>query len=107
MLVVSLFAFIAWRAFKIANKAQYLGLHFAAYIAFGITLSLCMQAFINIGVNMGVLPTKGLTLPIMSYGGSSMLASCMAIALLLRVDIETRIAWLSFAGVKSERGARR
>jgi len=98
--VVALFAFIAWRAFKIANKAQQLGLHFAAYTAFGITLWLCMQAFINIGVNMGVLPTKGLTLPLMSYGGSSMLASCMAIAVLLRVDIETRLAWLSFAGIK-------
>ena len=100
LIVVSLFSFVAWRAFKIANKAQYLGLHFAAYLAFGITLWLTMQAFINIGVNMGVLPTKGLTLPLMSYGGSSMLASCMAIALLLRVDIETRIAWLSFSGVK-------
>ena len=105
--VVLLFSFIAWRAFKIANRAQHLGLHFAAYIAFGITLWLCMQAFINIGVNMGVLPTKGLTLPLMSYGGSSMLASCMAIALLLRVDIETRLSWLSFAGVKGERGAGR
>jgi len=104
IIVISLFSFIAWRAFKIANKAQYLGLHFAAYVAFGITLWLTMQAFINIGVNMGVLPTKGLTLPLMSYGGSSMLASCMAIALLLRVDIETRIAWLSFSGVK--RGGR-
>jgi len=100
VVVVLLFTFIAWRAFKIANKAQHLGLHFAAYVAFGITLWLCMQAFINIGVNMGVLPTKGLTLPLMSYGGSSMLASCMAIALLLRVDIETRIAWLSFSGIK-------
>ncbi len=105
LIVVSLFSFIAWRAFKIANKAQYLGLHFAAYLAFGITLWLTMQAFINIGVNMGVLPTKGLTLPLMSYGGSSMLASCMAIALLLRVDIETRLAWLSFSGVK--RGGKR
>jgi len=105
IIVVSLFTFVAWRAFKIANKAQYLGLHFAAYVAFGITLWLTMQAFINIGVNMGVLPTKGLTLPLMSYGGSSMLASCMAIALLLRVDIETRIAWLNFSGVK--RGGRR
>jgi len=104
IIVVSLFTFIAWRAFKIANKAQYLGLHFAAYVAFGITLWLTMQAFINIGVNMGVLPTKGLTLPLMSYGGSSMLASCLAIALLLRVDIETRLAWLSFSGVK--RGGR-
>ena len=105
LVVVALFSFIAWRAFRIANKAQYLGLHFAAYVAFGITLWITMQAFINIGVNMGVLPTKGLTLPLMSYGGSSMLASCMAIALLLRVDIETRLAWLSFSGVKQ--GGRR
>jgi len=99
--VVLLFSFIAWRAFRIAMNAQKLGLDFAAYTAFGITLWICMQAFINIGVNMGVLPTKGLTLPLMSYGGSSMLVTCTAIAVLLRVDIETRIAYLSFAGVKN------
>jgi len=98
--VVLLFSFIAWRAFRIAMNAQKLGLDFAAYTAFGISLWICMQAFINIGVNMGVLPTKGLTLPLMSYGGSSMLVTCTAIALLLRVDIETRIAYLSYAGVK-------
>jgi len=98
--VVLLFSFIAWRAFRIAMNAQKLGLDFAAYTAFGISLWICMQAFINIGVNMGVLPTKGLTLPLMSYGGSSMLVTCTAIALLLRVDIETRIAYLSYVGVK-------
>jgi len=103
--VVLLFSFIAWRAFRIAMNAQKLGLDFAAYTAFGISLWICMQAFINIGVNMGVLPTKGLTLPLMSYGGSSMLVTCTAVALLLRVDIETRIAYLSFAGVKG--GAKR
>ncbi|WP_126453510.1 putative lipid II flippase FtsW [Sulfuriflexus mobilis] len=98
--VVLLFAFIAVRAFRIANQARQLGLHFAAYSAYGISLWLSMQAFINIGVNTGVLPTKGLTLPLMSYGGSSMLAACVAVGLLLRVDIETREAWLRSVDVK-------
>lgn len=99
--VVALFVFIAWRAFRIANMAQRLGLAFGAYMAYGITLWLSMQAFINIGVNMGVLPTKGLTLPLMSYGGSSMLASCVAVAILIRIDIETRKAYLSSVEVKN------
>ena len=103
--VVALFVYIAWRAFRIANMAQRLGLHFAAYTAYGITLWLSMQAFINIGVNMGVLPTKGLTLPLMSYGGSSMLAACIAVAILIRIDIETRKAYLNSIEVKS-RGKR-
>ncbi|NNG13767.1 MAG: FtsW/RodA/SpoVE family cell cycle protein, partial [Gammaproteobacteria bacterium] len=88
------------RAFRIANQARQLGLYFASYTAYGITLWLSMQAFINIGVNTGVLPTKGLTLPLMSYGGSSMLAACIAVGLLLRVDIETREAWVRSVDVK-------
>ena len=63
---------------------------FAAHTAYGIGTWLGLQAIINIGVNTGLLPTKGLTLPLMSYGGSSMLVSCVAIALLLRIDYETR-----------------
>jgi cell division protein FtsW len=98
--VVLLFAFVAVRAFRIANQARQLGLGFASYTAYGITLWLSMQAFINIGVNTGVLPTKGLTLPLMSYGGSSMLAACIAVGLLLRVDIETREAWVRSVDVK-------
>ena len=90
--VVTLFVALVWRAFVIAREAQYYGQFFAAYIAYGVALWIAMQAFINLGVNMGVLPTKGLTLPLMSYGGSSMLATCIAVGLLLRVDIETRIA---------------
>ena len=62
---------------------------FAGYLAYGIGTWIALQTLINVGVNTGMLPTKGLTLPFMSYGGSSMLAMCAAIALLLRVDYET------------------
>jgi cell division protein FtsW len=63
---------------------------FPALLAQGIGVWLGVQAFINMGVNMGVLPTKGLTLPLMSFGGSSIVVSCLALALLLRVDWENR-----------------
>jgi len=88
--VIALFAYVVWRGFAIGQVAARAGRHFAAYLSYGIALWIGMQAFINLGVNMGVLPTKGLTLPLMSYGGSSMLVSCIAVALLLRVDRETR-----------------
>ncbi len=89
--VICLFTFIIWRAFAIAGLALSRGHVFGGYLAYGLGLGLGLQAFINIGVNLGVLPTKGLTLPLMSYGGSSMLANCMGIALLLRVDHELKI----------------
>ena len=63
---------------------------FAALIAQGIGVWIGVQAFINIGVNMGVLPTKGLTLPLLSFGGSGIVANCIALAILLRVDYENR-----------------
>lgn len=88
--VILLFVFVVWRAFVIGRTAARVGAHFAAYLAYGIAILIGVQAFINIGVNMGVLPTKGLTLPLMSYGGSSMLITCVAIGLLLRVDRENR-----------------
>jgi cell division protein FtsW len=88
-LVIGLFGLLAWRAFSIAWRAGAQGQFFGSYCAYGVGLWLGLQAFINMGVNMGVLPTKGLTLPLMSYGGSSMLASCAAVALLLRIDLET------------------
>ena len=56
-----------------------------------------VQAFINIGVNMGVLPTKGLTLPLLSFGGSGIVANCVAIAILLRIDYENRRLLRGFA----------
>ena len=79
---------LVWRAFIIASCAQKNNQHFSAYLAYGIGLLIGLQAFINIGVNMGVLPTKGLTLPLMSYGGSSMVVTCVAIGILLRIRIE-------------------
>ncbi|MCP4698336.1 MAG: putative lipid II flippase FtsW [Gammaproteobacteria bacterium] len=90
-LVIALFAFIVIRAFAIAQRAERLNRSYAAYLAYGIGFSIGLQASINLGVNMGLLPTKGLTLPLMSYGGSSMLVSCIMIALLLRVDYENRV----------------
>jgi cell division protein FtsW len=88
LVVLGLFALLVWRAFVIAQAAAQAGNRFAAYTAYGIGLWLGMQAFINLGVNMGILPTKGLTLPLMSYGGSSIVVSCMACALLLRISHE-------------------
>jgi len=90
MAVILLFVVVVWRAFVIGARAQLSGNRFGAYLAYGLGMWLSLQAFINMGVNMGALPTKGLTLPLMSYGGSSIIVMCMAVALLLRVDYETR-----------------
>jgi len=89
--IIALFSFVVIRAFMIGRLAEKAGLRFASYLAYGVGIWIGIQAFINIGVNMGVLPTKGLTLPFMSYGGSSVLVMCVAIALLLRVDYERRL----------------
>jgi cell division protein FtsW len=90
LVVVFLFAFIVWRAFTIGAEAEQLGSRFAAYMAQGFGLWLGIQSFINIGVNVGLLPTKGLTLPFMSYGGNSIIVACMVIAILVRIDYENR-----------------
>ncbi len=88
--VIALFAWIVWRAFVIGNQAARLERYFSALVAQGIGLWLAVQTIINMGVNMGLLPTKGLTLPLLSFGGSGLVANCCAIALLLRVDFENR-----------------
>jgi len=90
MLVVGLFGYLIWCAFAIGRRCARTGNMFGTYLAYGLGLWIGMQAFINIGVNMGLLPTKGLTLPLMSYGGSSLVIMCIAVALLLRIDYETR-----------------
>ncbi len=88
--VLGLFMVVVWRGFAIARHAASRGDEFGAHLAHGLTLLLGMQAFVNAGVNLGVLPTKGLTLPLMSYGGSSLLASGIAVGLLLRIELEAR-----------------
>ena len=86
---LSLFLALAWRALVIARRAYEVGLKFPSYLASGFGLWLGVQAFINVGVNMGVLPTKGLTLPLMSYGRSSMIVTLAWLGIVLRVHHET------------------
>ena len=88
--VVALFAVLVQRAFAIGRRCVQLDRLYAALVAMGIGLWIGVQSFINMGVNMGLLPTKGLTLPLMSFGGSGILANCLALAILLRVDWENR-----------------
>jgi cell division protein FtsW len=90
IVVLALFAWLLLRAYAIGRQAARLERPFAALTAHGIGVWFGTQAFINMGVNMGVLPTKGLTLPLLSFGGSGIVANCVAIAILLRVDYENR-----------------
>ncbi len=89
-LVLILFAGLLIRAFAIGRCAAMLDRQFPALVAQGIAVWLGVQTFINCGVNMGVLPTKGLTLPFMSFGGSGIVVNCIAAAILLRIDFENR-----------------
>jgi cell division protein FtsW len=88
--VIGLFCWLILRAFAIGQQSAVLERLFAALVAQGIGVWIGVQAIINMGVNMGVLPTKGLTLPLMSFGGSAIAANCCAIAVLLRIDWENR-----------------
>lgn len=88
--VIGLFAWLTWRAFSIGWQAGLMGRNYAALVAQGVGVWMGLQSFINMGVNLGLLPTKGLTLPLMSYGGSGIVANCLALAVLLRVDSENR-----------------
>ncbi|HEX4916424.1 MAG TPA: putative lipid II flippase FtsW [Limnobacter sp.] len=88
--VILLFVYIIKRCFAIGAQAIALERTFSGLLAKGVGVWLAVQCFINMGVNLGVLPTKGLTLPLMSYGGSAILANCIALALVLRIDFENR-----------------
>jgi cell division protein FtsW len=88
--VIALFAWIVLRAFAIGRQSALRERHFAALVAQGIGTWIGFQALVNMGVNMGLLPTKGLTLPLMSFGGSGLVVNCVAIAILLRIDWENR-----------------
>lgn len=91
-ILITLFGVMVWRGFAIGRQAEVLDFRFRAYLCYGLSGWLGLQAIINMAVNMGALPTKGLTLPLMSYGGSSLLTVCVMLALILRVDYENREA---------------
>jgi cell division protein FtsW len=86
--IIALFGIFTWRAFNIGLRAIEMRRHFAGFCAFGVGLWISLQAFVSIGVNLGLLPTKGLTLPLISSGGSSVMMTCVAMGLLLRVSYE-------------------
>jgi cell division protein FtsW len=90
LLVLVFYSILVFRGLLIGWRAYTQARFFPAFLAYGITCWLGFQAAINMGVNVGLLPTKGLTLPLLSYGGASLIINCMAIALLLRVDYENR-----------------
>jgi cell division protein FtsW len=86
--VISLFALFTWRALRTGLRCMELRQPFNGYVAFGIGLWISLQAFVSMGVNLGILPTKGLTLPLISSGGSSVLMTCAAYGMLLRISCE-------------------
>ena len=86
--IIALYALFTWRALRIGMRCVEMRLPFAGYCAFGIGLWISLQALVSMGVNMGILPTKGLTLPLISSGGSSVLMTCAAFGMLLRVSWE-------------------
>jgi cell division protein FtsW len=90
LVIVIMFTWIVARAFAIGRRAATLERYFASLVAQGVGLWIGVQAIINMGVNMGILPTKGLTLPLLSFGGSAIATTCGALAILLRVDWENR-----------------
>jgi cell division protein FtsW len=91
LVVVALFYWLIKRTFEIGRQAIAMDLTFAGLVAKGVGIWIGVQAFINMGVNLGLLPTKGLTLPLMSYGGSGVLINCIGLAIVLRIDYENRI----------------
>jgi cell division protein FtsW (lipid II flippase) len=102
--LIALFTVVVWRGFRIGQQAEQLDRRFAGYLCYGLAGWLGLQALINMAVNMGALPTKGLTLPLISYGGSSLVTVSLMIGLVLRVDYENRAA-LALLPKKREAGS--
>jgi cell division protein FtsW len=99
--IVALFALFSWRAFGIGSRCIGMRRHFSGYCAFGVGLWISLQAFVSMGVNLGILPTKGLTLPLISSGGSSILMTCAAVGVLLRISYELDRAELRAARLRT------
>lgn len=92
LLVILLYLFLIWRIFLVGARAEQVGLAYGANLAYGFATLIGVEAYINIGVNMGFLPTKGLTLPFISYGSNSTIVLCCAIAIVLRVSYESGLS---------------
>jgi cell division protein FtsW len=105
LVLIGLFATVVWRGFAIGRVAESLNARFSAYLCYGLSGWFGLQSLINMGVNMGALPTKGLTLPFMSYGGSSLITVCVMAALILRVDYENRYLQAGHPGIGGRTGA--
>lgn len=90
LIIITLYVVIVFRALTIGKNAQTVKQHFSAFIAYGIAMWISVQVLVSFGVNSGLLPTKGLTLPLLSYGGSSVVIIFIALAILLRIDYETK-----------------
>ncbi|BCL53390.1 putative lipid II flippase FtsW [Francisella tularensis subsp. holarctica FSC022] len=91
MVLLAVYLFIVFRAMSIAKMAFELNRYYQAFLAYGVGFWIAFQVFVNIGVNTGLLPTKGLTLPLISYGGSSLLIMCYTLSVLVRVDFENKL----------------
>ncbi|WP_150465383.1 putative lipid II flippase FtsW [Francisella sp. SYW-2] len=91
MILLIVYLFIVFRAMNIAKMAFELKRYYQAFLSYGISFWIGFQVFVNIGVNTGLLPTKGLTLPLISYGGSSLLIMCFTLGILVRVDFENKL----------------
>jgi cell division protein FtsW len=107
VVLLTLFGVLVWRAFVIGREAELRGSRFSAYLCYALGGWLGLQALINMAVNMGLLPTKGLTLPLISYGGSSLITVCVMLALLMRADYENRLVRQSAPAGGFERGGGR
>ena len=92
LVLLALYMGLCWRGLQISAVAEARGARFAGYLGYALSYWLAFQVLVNLAVNMGLLPTKGLTLPLMSYGGSSLLTVCAMVGLLLRIDVENRAA---------------
>jgi cell division protein FtsW len=88
LLVLALYGALVWRGLALARRAALAGHGFGAHLALGVTVWVGLQAFVNIGVTLGLLPTKGLTLPLLSAGGSSLVVVCFALGLVARLHRE-------------------
>ena len=102
--VIALFTALVGRALWIGYRCVEMRRHFAGYVAFGVALTIGLQSLVSMGVNLGLLPTKGLTLPLISSGGSSVMMTCAAIGLLLRVSYELDRAQRQVARLRGEHG---